>query len=267
MTTPLHVETRGAGADLVLLHGWGMHGDVWGDFASRLAESHRVSLIDLPGYGFSSDVGVPVVTPTYTLDSLFSTLLENTPQRAVWLGWSLGGALAALLAAQHPQRVGGLILLACNPCFVRRADWPWGMEEAVFNAFATEVENNHAAGLRRFTGLLCQGLAEPRSALKNLRERLETRPAPDARALNAGLELLRALDVRPELSRLACPVLLAGGERDALMPFGALRALAELHPSIRLARIAGASHVPFLSHEEETLASLRPFLDECTGRP
>ena len=257
VTTFLHVETFGAGPNLVLLHGWGMHGGVWGDFARRLAESHRVHLIDLPGHGFSA------VPAGITAEGLISALLGQAPPKAIWLGWSLGGTLAALLAAEYPERVRGLILLACNPCFVRRADWPWGMEEAVFDPFAAEIAKNPEAGLRRFSGLLCQGLDDPRLALKTLRERLETRPAPDPCALAFGLELLRRLDARPVLSRLNIPVLLLGGERDALVPYAALEALAEMNRSLRLGQIAGASHLPFLSHEKATLAQLCPFLDQC----
>lgn len=261
MTKPLHVETFGSGPDLVLLHGWGMHGGVWGDFARRLAESHRVSLVDLPGHGFSAPMaGV-------TVDKLIFALFDQAPSKAIWLGWSLGGALAARLAEARPERVRGLILLACNPCFVRRPDWPWGMDEKVFDAFATEVKKDGAAALPRFTGLLCQGLDEPRSVLKTLRERIGIRPAPKAEALTAGLEWLRQLDARPALSRLGCPLLLAAGGRDALAPYAALDALAELNPSIRLARIDRASHVPFLSHENATLIQLRPFLDECPADP
>lgn len=248
MTKPLHVESFGSGPDLVLLHGWGMHGGVWGDFALRLAENHRVSLIDLPGHGYSEPMaGV-------TVDKLIFALFDQAPTKAVWLGWSLGGTLAALLAATHPERVNGLILLACNPCFVRRSDWPWGMDGAVFEAFAAEIGNDAAAGLRRFGGLLCQGLDEPRLALKTLRERLETRPAPNPQALATGLDWLRQLDARPVLSRLSCPVLLAGGNRDALLPSAALEAAAALNPRGRFAVIPGASHVPFLSHMEDTLA-------------
>ena len=347
MTAPLHVETFGSGPDLVLLHGWGMHGGVWGDFALRLAERYRVHVIDLPGHGFSAAFSAPSshggqngrtavlhgeaarrvpdrdcpactlgwgrskpvlnlveglvsatlfdspppVLPRGGRDAIAETsvlpaglpplkkgwdgenktclaqtlsiVLEHVPQRAVWLGWSLGGTLAARLAAEHPERVSSLILLACNPCFVRRPDWPWGMEAAVFETFAAEIGNNAAASLRRFGGLLCQGLDDPRFALKTLRERLETRPAPDPHALAVGLDWLRQLDARVVLSRLSCPALLAGGDRDALVPYAALEMLAELNPSFRLARIEGASHVPFLSHEHATLARLRAFLDEC----
>jgi pimeloyl-[acyl-carrier protein] methyl ester esterase len=329
----LHVETFGSGPDLVLLHGWGMHGGVWGDFALRLAEHHRVHAIDLPGHGYSGwltsltqlacGTGFPLppeegpavmpagnagihghggyISPATSLsldscravlpgtlrasanplpadwsgnpcrndgkrvtrtalggktllDQTLSALLENTPPRALWLGWSLGGTLAALLAAAHPERVRGLMLLACNLCFVRRPDWPWGMEEVVFERFATGIEKGGAAGLARFASLLCQGLDEARPVLKTLRERLASRPEPRVEALLAGLEWLRDLDARPALAGLKCPLLVAGGDRDALLPAAALEAAAALNPRGRFVLIPGASHVPFLSHREETLA-------------
>jgi pimeloyl-[acyl-carrier protein] methyl ester esterase len=255
VTLTLHGETRGSGPDLVLLHGWGTHGGVWGNFARRLAASHSVHVLDLPGHGLGA--WQPGVTP----EGLVSALSRQTPAGAVWLGWSLGGTLAALLAAAQPERVRGLVLLACNPCFVRRSDWPWGMDPEVFEAFAAGIAADPGAGLRRFAGLLCQGLDDPRPALKTLRERLDARPAPDPRALAQGLEWLRRLDVRPALARLTCPVLLLGGERDALVPRSALEARTAANPAIRAGQIAGASHVPFLSHEEDTLAELHPFLD------
>lgn len=255
MTAPLHGETFGSGPDLVLLHGWGMHGGVWGNFARRLAASHGVHVLDLPGHGLSA------YQPGMTPEGLVSALSRQTPAGAVWLGWSLGGTLAALVVAAQPERVRGLVLLACNPCFVRRPDWPWAMEPEVFEAFAAGIATDPAAGLRRFAGLLCQGLDDPRRALKTLRENLETRPVPDPRALVPALEWLRRLDARPALARLTCPVLLLGGERDALVPCSALEALTALNPAFRAEQIAGASHVPFLSHENDTLAELYPFLD------
>ena len=37
----LHRESQGAGPDLVLLHGWGMHSGVWNEVAPMLAEHAR----------------------------------------------------------------------------------------------------------------------------------------------------------------------------------------------------------------------------------
>ena len=47
----LHVETRGEGPDLVLLHGWALHGGIWGPWLDELAMQARLHVIDLPGHG------------------------------------------------------------------------------------------------------------------------------------------------------------------------------------------------------------------------
>ena len=43
----LHVETAGEGPDVVLLHGWGMHSGIWGEFAHQLAMRCRVPIVYL----------------------------------------------------------------------------------------------------------------------------------------------------------------------------------------------------------------------------
>jgi len=50
----LHVESHGSGAPLVMLHGWGMHGGIWGGVVDQLAQHCRVLCVDLPGHGYSA---------------------------------------------------------------------------------------------------------------------------------------------------------------------------------------------------------------------
>jgi len=49
----LHLESQGSGAPLLLIHGWGMHGGMWGQVAAQLAQSFTVHSVDLPGHGYS----------------------------------------------------------------------------------------------------------------------------------------------------------------------------------------------------------------------
>ena len=54
----LHVEVTGQGKPLVMLHGWGMHGGIWGDTVRRLAQDFEVHNVDLPGHGASQIKGL-----------------------------------------------------------------------------------------------------------------------------------------------------------------------------------------------------------------
>lgn len=118
----LHVETRGeSGAELVLLHGWGLASEIWEPLLPQLTEHYRLTLIDLPGLGRSPSLAL------MEREQVVDALLARAPSRALWLGWSLGGSLALAAAARAPERVSGLMLLAATPCFVQRDAWPWAM--------------------------------------------------------------------------------------------------------------------------------------------
>ena len=49
----MYVESHGNGAQLVMIHGWGMHGGFWDGVVPQLAEQFTVHCVDLPGHGYS----------------------------------------------------------------------------------------------------------------------------------------------------------------------------------------------------------------------
>jgi pimeloyl-[acyl-carrier protein] methyl ester esterase len=244
----VHIETAGQGPDLVLLHGWGMHGGVWDGVREALAQKFRVHVVDLPGYG-----GSPACHP-YTLGELGRSIAAVMPQGeargATVCGWSLGGQVALRWAVDAPRQVARLVLVATTPCFVKRADWDCGMDAAVFDEFAEGVRNNGAAALSRFMSLQAQGDAAARSIAATLRDGLKARTLPDADVLHAGLRVLRDTDLRGEAERITQPAVVVHGERDTLVPCAAGRWLARHMPQAKLHVMAGAAHAPFLSDPE-----------------
>ncbi|MDH5600761.1 MAG: alpha/beta fold hydrolase, partial [Gammaproteobacteria bacterium] len=88
MSAVLYSEVKGVGKDVVLLHGWGMHGGLWGRFSELLAESCRCHVIDLPGYGYSRDNN-----NAFTLDSITKDIedyINYINKGVIVVGWSLG---------------------------------------------------------------------------------------------------------------------------------------------------------------------------------
>ena len=252
----LHVESIGSGAPLLLVHGWGMHGGVWENVAQKLAAEWRVHSVDLPGYGYSKAEKVT------TLDAIVDELSASFAEPLSVCGWSLGGQIALHWAAREPDKVRRLILVASTPCFTRRADWAFGMESEVLKKFATELEQNHAATLRRFIALQLRGSENERELLALLRERLFSRGEPDMVALRAGLNILRDVDLRSELQDIKQTALVIAGECDKLTPPEASLYLAQAMPSARLVEVAGAAHAPFLSHPEFFVEQIKRFLHE-----
>ena len=252
----MHIEVSGRRAPLVLLHGWGMHGGVWGDAVQRLEADFQVHTVDLPGCG-----GAPALATT-NLDTLVCTLSEHFSEPVHLCGWSLGGQVALHWALREPAKIVKLIVVASTPCFSAREDWPCGMSREVLEKFAAELEQDHAATLRRFIALQLRGSENERGLLSTLREKLFSRGEPDKEALRAGLAILRDIDQRAELAAIRQPTLVIAGQRDKLTPPEASNYLAHAMPNARLVEIAGAAHVPFLSHPDFFVEHVKSFLNE-----
>lgn len=252
----LHVESIGSGEPLLLIHGWGMHGGVWTDVAQKLSEDFQVLSVDLPGFGASAPL------PQTNLDAITQALSQRFSEPLNVCGWSLGGQVALHWAKREPAKVRRLVLVTSTPCFAEREDWLFGMAREVLAKFAAELEQNHAATLRRFIALQLRGSENERELLGLLRERLFSRGEPDMGALRGGLEILRDADLRAGLPEIVQPTLLIAGERDKLTPPEASYYLARIMPSARVVEVAGAAHAPFLSHPGIFVEQVKSFLHE-----
>ena len=250
----LHVETIGNGSDLVLLHGWGLHGGIFRSVVPALAARHRLHLVDLPGHGRSA-----LPDEDYTLNNVARIVAAAVPDNASWLGWSLGGRIALAAAAQGAA-IAHLILVGANPCFTQRADWPHAMPEAEFEQFAASVHDNWEQTLQRFLAIQARGSERAREELRALRQDLFAHGQPQPGALAGGLTILREADLRSVLSVITQPTLVLHGARDTLAPLPAAEYTASHLRQGKLQVIPGAGHAPFLSHPAEFLAALEAFL-------
>lgn len=252
---PLHIQQRGQGQPLVLLHGWGFNGKIWDDTAAHLAKDWTVYQVDLPGHGQS-----PMCD--YNLPELSKLLAENLPTQAVWVGWSLGGLMATATALHYPDSVRGLVLVGSSPRFVVGEDWQHAMQEPVLRQFAQNLQADIAGTLKRFLALQVKDSPTAREQLRNLQQFLHSAGLPHPEALNAGLELLLNSDLRSELHKIQCPALLCLGAKDALVPVGVGEDCQRYWKGLRKVCIKQAAHLPFLSHPELFLQILQGFFDE-----
>lgn len=238
----MFIETTGTGPDLVLLHGWGMHGGIFQPLTERLSSRWTVHAVDLPGHGRSRASTLPA-TPA----DLADTLLARLPM-ATWLGWSLGGLVAQQAALRRPERVCVLAVLAGSPRFVVGPDWPHGVESSVFAQFGDDLARDWRGTVERFLALEVLGSSHAQDELRSLRTQVFDHGEPASQALAQGLQWLETTDLRADLPRLRVPNLWIGGRRDRLVPAAALHAAAALAPVSRAQVIAGAGHAPFLHH-------------------
>ena len=112
----MHIESFGSGPDLVLIHGWAMHGGIFAPLTPLLAERFRVHVVDLPGHGYAS-----AVRTRASIRPLCGATSPRACRRRIWVGWSFGGLVSLRAALEQPDRVRGIVEIAASPKFVASA--------------------------------------------------------------------------------------------------------------------------------------------------
>lgn len=225
-------ETTGEGPPVVLVHGLGGSARWWRATAAALAESHRVIVPELPGFGYGSGArrfrlrDAPAV-----LGGLLDRL--GLPSASL-VGHSFGAMVCLAVAAARPHAVERLAMIAPP---VRTAS-P-GLLGNVLPAARTVLRLPPAAALTVATDIATRS---PLALLRAAGEILDRRDQPGV--------------ARPP----AVPSLVLWGARDALVPVGGAGWVAEALPGARLEVISGAGHVPMLDHPAAVTAALRSFL-------
>jgi len=250
---PLFWHTAGSGEDIVLLHGWGMNGAVWQQTVDVLSQHYTVHVVDLPGFGHSHRSGFA------DMEELASQVLADAPQKATWLGWSLGGLLATHIALNHPDRVQKLITVASSPKFA--AERPWrGIQPNVLSNFTEQLVEDFQLTVERFMALQAMGSPSARQDVKQLKKAVLSRPAPNPDSLLAGLKLLADIDYRAELDRLTTPTLRLYGRLDGLVPIKVASDVDNLLPSSESYTFSASSHAPFMTEFDEFCQKVCQFI-------
>ncbi|MBS5773924.1 MAG: pimeloyl-ACP methyl ester esterase BioH [Enterobacter cloacae] len=237
-------QTKGEGdAHLVLLHGWGLNAQVWDCITAELSSHFTLHLVDLPGYGRSRGFGAQ------TLAQMAQCVLAQAPEKAIWLGWSLGGLVASQVALQAPERVSALVTVASSPCFSARDAWP-GIKPEVLAGFQHQLSEDFQRTVERFLALQTMGSDTARQDARLLKSAVLSLDMPSTEVLNGGLEILKTVDLREELQNLSLPFLRLYGHLDGLVPRKIVPLLDEMWPASESIIFPKAAHAPFVSHPQ-----------------
>ncbi|EOW6771226.1 pimeloyl-ACP methyl ester esterase BioH [Cronobacter muytjensii] len=238
-------QTTGEGnCHLVLLHGWGLNAEVWRCISQELSSHFTLHLVDLPGYGRSQGFGA------LTLDEMARLVASRAPERAIWLGWSLGGLVASQVALNAPARVEALVTVASSPCFQAGDDWP-GIKPDVLSGFQRQLSDDFQRTVERFLALQTLGTETSRQDARALKSIVLAQQMPGADVLNGGLEILKTADLREALAAWQGPFLRLYGRLDGLVPRKVAALLDERWPASDSLVFDKAAHAPFISHPRQ----------------
>jgi 2-succinyl-6-hydroxy-2,4-cyclohexadiene-1-carboxylate synthase len=109
---PLHVEQRGAGPPLVLLHGFTQTARLWGPFGDLLAHDHTLIGVDLPGHAGSDAVRADLPTTAALVREAVTSAVG--PVSCDLLGYSLGARVALHVATGTDLGIRRLVVIGAT---------------------------------------------------------------------------------------------------------------------------------------------------------
>jgi len=258
----LAFQTCGVGGiDILLLPGFISHVErIWEEprcqaFLSSLARMGRLILLDRRGIGLSDRVGLNPSVDATAQD--IGTVLDATGSRRVVLfGASEGGPACIKFAADHPQRVAGLILFGSLAKGSATPDYPHALQPSQYDTWLQQLVTGWGgpAGIEAFAPSLS---ADPQSRAwwAGL-----LRAASSPGALKGLLEGLRDTDVRDLLGRISAPTLVLHRRGDRAVRIDAGRYLASHIAKARFVELEGADHWAFAGDQGPVLANVAQFV-------
>ena len=246
----------GDGPPVVLLHGFTGMKENWLQLMPHLSARHRLIVPDLPGWGDSTRLPDTDYGYAAQAERVARFLATVSDEPVDVIGHSMGGAIAAVLAARHPERVRRLVLMDSGGVRFRDNDFGRAVLRGE-NPFAVADR----ADLDRYMALLFD---DPPLIPWPADSALIARRVRDADFEQSVLDRIgrseEAFLPAAESARIAAPTLLLWCRNDRVIDVSAAQLFADVLPDSRTVLLDGCSHMPLMERPVETAAALEEFL-------
>ncbi len=262
----LHIEIRGCGPPILLIHGFGASSFTWSKIIPSLATDHTVISLDLRGFGRSKKPRDGCYTLESQADAVLNVIDTLRLDDLRLIGHSMGGGVALLVAMrleqQQPSRLNSLILIdsiACPqplPLFLKILRFP------VIGPLVVRL----IPATWQVRYVLRQVYYDPR---KIEREFVEAYAAPlCCRGGRAALVATARAIIPPDIEKLMArykqirvPVFLLWGSRDRIVPVSLAPCLKAAVSAKTCEVIGECGHAPQEEMPDAALFFLKKFLD------
>ncbi len=239
----INYDTSGTGEDVVILHGWGYDITLLEGLKNSLNDKYRVTLIDLPGHGMSSEPERPVTVYDYS-ELVLAVLDELKIESAYFIGHSFGCRLLIIMGANHPERIKKMVLAGAAGIRDKRT------LKYYFKVYAFK------------TGKFFLRIFAP----KKLEEWKKNKGSDDYKRLS---DVMKATfsnivneDLRGLLNKIKAPTFLVWGENDTATPLYMADIMEKNIPECYKVVYSGRTHYAFLEELGRTVAIIRTFFKE-----
>jgi 3-oxoadipate enol-lactonase len=252
-STGLRYELTGSGErTVVLIHEMGGALESWDEVVPRLGAHRRVLRYDTRGAGLSEKVrgALSIDAMVDDLAALLDAL--GIAGKVALAGIAVGGAIALHAAVRLPRRIGAAVVgspatgiapdrraaVLARVERIEREGMRIAVEDSMANGYAPELRSDTA----RFAAFRARWLGN------------------DPASFAAIYRMLAAMDLQPELPRIACPVLVLGGSLDRVRPPAMVEPIAHAIPGARY-QVLDTGHYMSVATPELVAAAIGAFFD------
>lgn len=242
----------GTGRDIVVLHSLLADRRAFDPVLPALADKHRVTLINLPGFHGSQP---PLLA---LLDAYVATIEDafdefGIAEDAVLIGNGFGGTVALAFALAHPERIGKLVVSDAAAAFT----------EDGRRQFAAMAEKVASGGLGSIAEIAAKRVFSPGYLAAHpeaIAARKEVLLGIDPKAFQAACTILQEVDLVPLLDRLHVPTLVVCGEFDQATPPVLAKQIADKIDGAAYVELPGCGHCPPLEQPQAFVAAIKEFV-------
>ncbi len=201
------------------------------------------------------DFFVPEPGPDTDVAAAAKRILAQVPERFILGGISMGGYIAFEILRQAPERAAGVILMDTN----ERSDPP-ATKEKRLKMIEKAKENGIEAVIS--PALLDIILPENRNdANRHLLSQMASAIGIE-KYINEQTLIMNRPDSSSLLSKISCPALIMGGEKDFLSPPEAMKGMAAQIPDGTHIIIKNSAHLPPIENPDAVTAAWRLFFQK-----
>jgi len=241
---------------LVFLHGFNGSSKSWACQFAHFA-NHTVIAIDAPGFGESQSVEGGMVAIADEVAALITSLVTG---KVVIIGHSMGGMLAQVLGATHPDICQAIILSCTHKGRAQPVGSPLGaaVQERIQQR---EVMDDASYGALR-VGKMLSGKIDPQMMAFLAAIAGEIR----VEGIRCGGFAMQYLDTSPFLDKITAPVAIFTGGDDVVVKPGAAAALKASLPQAHHWLLANVGHAPYCEDASSFNAAIEAFLEKAFAR-
>ncbi|WP_414054749.1 alpha/beta fold hydrolase [Macrococcus equi] len=245
----IHYELIGKGYPLVMLHEQFLNTTMFDALDTDFMKEFQLIKIDLRGHGFS-DKPLDIKMDDYVEDVL--TVLDKLYiNEAHFMGFGLGGAVAATIASKYPKYVNKLILISTGIKSYYEAE--------------REFHHRYASILRTMSRKERTKVLEDymyydiKTVKKYYKKMKDTQTAMTEKEEDA--VIISTVDYNPQkLDVIEVETLVMNGRHDELVPIEEAEALAALLPASKLSIYEKSGHGLIFEQYDEFVKEVKEFL-------